>query len=246
MGRWSRAAGAVFIEWMGASEGARWLDVGCGTGIFTGMILDRCAPATVSAVDPAPAQIDHARRSPIGRRVAFSVADAQALPFGAATFEVVTSALVINFIRDRPRALAEMRRVVSPEGRVAGYVWEFGAELSPSWPLRRAMRQVGADPPHAPGAEASNIDALVSLFEGAGLQRIETRCIDVTVPYASFEAFWRAQTPGYSPIAKKIAAMSASERTRLMGAVRAALPVSTDGTISYSARANAIKSRRLD
>lgn len=244
MGRWSRAVGAVFIEWMEAPAGARWLDVGCGTGIFTELILDTCAPAAVSAVDPAPAQIDHARRSPIRHRVAFSVADAQALPFGAASFDVVSSALVINFIPDRPRALAEMRRVVGPEGHVAGYVWEFGAELSPSWPLRQAMRQVGAEAPEAPGAGASSIDALVSLFDGVGLKRIEAQSFDVTVSFDSFEAFWRAQTPSYSPISKKIAAMSASQRTGLMETMRDTLPATTHGTISYSARANAVKSRR--
>ena len=245
MGRWSRAVGAVFLEWMEAPAGARWLDVGCGTGIFTGLILDMCAPAAVSAVDPAPTQVDHACRSPIRHRVAFSVADAQALPFGAASFDVVSSALVINFIPDRPRALAEMRRVVAPQGCVAGYVWEFGTERSPSWPLRRAMRQVGAEAPEAPGAGASSIDALVFLFEGVGLDRIETRSFDVTVSFDSFEALWRAQTPSYSPISKKIAAMGASQRTELMETLRAALPATSDGTISYSARANAVKSRRM-
>ena len=113
-------------------RGARWLDVGCGTGIFTELVLDTCSPAAVFAVDPAEAQIDHACRQPVAQRANFRVADALALPFPDATFDVVASALVINFIPDRPRALSEMRRVARAGGIVAGYVWDFAAELSPS------------------------------------------------------------------------------------------------------------------
>ena len=40
IGRWGRAAGAVFLDWMAPPTGARWLDVGCGTGLFTELILD--------------------------------------------------------------------------------------------------------------------------------------------------------------------------------------------------------------
>jgi ubiquinone/menaquinone biosynthesis C-methylase UbiE len=243
MGRWSRAVGPVFLDWVASPSGARWLEVGCGTGIFTELVLDTCSPAAVSAVDPAQAQIDHASRQPAAQRVNFRVADAQVLPFPDATFDVVASALVINFIPDRPRALSEMRRVARAGGIVAGYVWDFAAELSPSWPLRRGMRQFGADVPELPGTRDSSIGALTSLFEQAGFERIAARTIEVTLPYSDFNDFWRAQTPSYSPTTKIVAAMTKSERVRLMEAVRAVLPVGPDGRIEYSARANAIKGR---
>jgi ubiquinone/menaquinone biosynthesis C-methylase UbiE len=243
MGRWSRAVGPVFLDWVASPSGACWLEVGCGTGIFTELVLDTCSPAAVFAVDPAQAQIDHASRQPAARQVNFRVADAQALPFPDATFDVVASALVMNFIPDRPRALSEMRRVARPSGIVAGYVWDFAAELSPSWPLRRGMRQFGADVPELPGTRDSSIGALNSLFEQAGFERIVARTIEVTLPYSDFNDFWQAQTPSYSPTTRIIAAMTKSERVRLMEAVRTGLPVRTDGRIEYSARANAIKGR---
>ena len=246
MGRWSRAAGEVFIDWLAPPAGARWLDVGCGTGVFTGLILDTCSPSAVFGVDPAQAQIDHARRRPAGQRADFQVADAQALPFPAASFEVVASALVINFIADRPLALSEMRRVLRAGGLVAAFVWDFEAERSPSWPLRMAMRQTGADVPPAPGTRESSVGALTTLFEQAGFEAIATRSISVTVPFPDFDAFWQAQTPGYSPIGRAIAAMTNTDRMRLTEAVRAALPVCPDGGIQYSARANAIKAHLPD
>jgi 2-polyprenyl-3-methyl-5-hydroxy-6-metoxy-1,4-benzoquinol methylase len=57
MGRWSRAIGKAFLTWLQPTEGAHWLDVGCGTGIFTELISDTCAPASVIAIDPSKSQI---------------------------------------------------------------------------------------------------------------------------------------------------------------------------------------------
>jgi ubiquinone/menaquinone biosynthesis C-methylase UbiE len=243
MGRWSRAAGAVFLDWLDPPAGASWLDVGCGTGIFTELILKTCSPAVVWGVDPAPAQVAHACAQAGGHGACFSVAAAEALPFADASFDVVSSALVINFIADRPPALAEMGRVVRRGGRVAGYVWDFESELSPSWPMRAAMRRIGEDAAKAPGTDASSLEALALLFETAGLAAIETRSFEVTLSFVSFEDFWQAQTPSYSPLTRKINAMSAAEHARFTEAVRAELSVHGNGEIRYAARANAIKSR---
>ena len=243
MGRWSRALGRVFLRWTRPPAGARWLDVGCGTGIFTELILDTCCPATVFAVDPAKAQIEHARRQPVGKRAEFRLADAQALPFPEGSFDVVASALVINFIPDQPRALSEMRRVARPRGLIAGCVWDFAAELSPSWPLRLGMRRAGAVVPQVPGTKDSSLGALASLFRKVGLDEIATTSVDVTVAFADFDEFWHAQTPRYAPTTKIINAITNSDRARLMEVIRAELPVLPDGRIAYSARANAVKAR---
>jgi len=243
VGHWGRAAGALFLDWVAPPKDARWLDVGCGTGLFTELILDTRSPAAVFAVDQAKAQIDFARRKPTTQRANFRVGDAHVLPFPDATFDVVVSALVINFIPDRPRALSEMRRVTRPGGIVAGYVWDFVPELSPSGPFRSGLRRFFADLPVLPGTADSRLGALSSLFGRAGLQDAVTRHIDVTVSFPDFEEFWLAQTPSYSPTTKMISAMAESDRFKLKALVRAELPVRPDGMIEYSARANAIRAR---
>jgi ubiquinone/menaquinone biosynthesis C-methylase UbiE len=243
VGRWGRAAGAIFLDWLAPPRGAHWLDLGCGTGLFTELIVETQAPETVVGIDAAPAQIAHARSKPVAQRASFQVGDAQALPFGDAAFDIVASALVINFVTDRPGAVCEMRRVARAPGVVAGYVWDFAEELSPSGPFRMAMREVVADLPALPGTEDSRLAALHSLFARAGLAEIVTRTIEVTVSFPDFDDFWLAQTPSYSPTTRLIAAMTKMERARLIEAARARVPVGPDGRIEYPARANAIKAR---
>jgi ubiquinone/menaquinone biosynthesis C-methylase UbiE len=243
VGGWGRAAGTVFLDWLAPSAGVHWLDIGCGTGLFTELILDTRSPATVSAIDQAETQVEYARRKPAGHRARFQVGDAQALPFPDFSFDIVVSALAINFISNRPGAMCEMRRVARIGGVVAGYVWDFGEELSPSGPFRLGMREVVAELPALPGTEDSNLSSLCRLFTGAGLEEIDTRTIEVSISFPSFDDFWLAQTPSYSPMTKIIAAMTTGERAKLTKAVRARVPIHKDGSIEYPARANAIKAQ---
>jgi len=243
MGRWSRPLGQAFLRWLPVSPNMQWLDIGCGTGIFTQLISDTCSPAEVIGVDCAKAQIEHAVQSIGGERIAFRMADAQRLPFSDASFDVVASALVINFVPDRSRALAEMRRVTRPGGHVAACVWDFAAELSPSWPVRLGMSRVGIEAPPVPGAEHSSLGALTSMFQQAGLEDVRAISIDVTASFASFDELWHSQTPTYAPITRAIAQMPERTRARLQEVVSAELPPLLDGRIAFRACANAVRAR---
>jgi ubiquinone/menaquinone biosynthesis C-methylase UbiE len=242
-GRWSRAVASVFLHWLAVRAGATWLDVGCGTGILAETLLQLCAPAGIHGIDSAQAQIEAAERGPAAVAAHFQVGDARQLPFPDRSFDVVASALVINFVPEPELAIAEMRRVVRAGGVVAGFVWDFAEERSPSGPLRSAMRRLGVEVPSVPGTEASRMGALEALFRAAGLEQIETRAIDVCLSYENFEDFWQAQTPGYSPTTKIIKAMNDGDRSRLVRAIESSLPRGPGGSIEYCARANAIKGR---
>src|SRR5688500_20227711 len=104
MGRWSRAVAPHFLRWIKPPRRMKWLDVGCGTGILTEAVLDLCEPASVTGIDPAAAQIEHACKGPAGTRAKFQQADAMTLPFGARAFDITASALVIHFLPTRFQA----------------------------------------------------------------------------------------------------------------------------------------------
>lgn len=129
MGRWSRLVAREFLAWLAVSPDSAWLDVGCGTGALMQGILDVEAPRSVVGIDPSEGYIGYAREHVRYDRVRFEVGDAHNLPFEAATFDAVVSGLVLNFVPEPARAVAEMKRVARPGGTVAAYVWDYAGKM---------------------------------------------------------------------------------------------------------------------
>src|SRR5882672_6821425 len=125
MGKWSQLVGETFLDWLTPASGLRWLDVGCGNGAFTEMIVDRCAPSSVDGVDPAEAQLVFAHTRPALAAARFHQGDAMALPFPDNTFDVAVMPLVIFFVPDPAKGVGEMARVVRPGGTVTAYAWDM-------------------------------------------------------------------------------------------------------------------------
>jgi ubiquinone/menaquinone biosynthesis C-methylase UbiE len=244
MGVWSRAACPAFLSWLGAPRDATWLDVGCGTGALTAAILDSQEPASVMAIDPAAAQVDTARRRFTSTRVRFEVADACALPCTDGTLDVVASALVVNFIPDRAKAVAEMNRVLRAGGLVAAFVWDFAVDRSPSGPVRRALTALGTPPPPVPGTADSRLPQFGALFASAGFVELQTRVIDVALDFEDATAFWIAQSTGFSPVARFVKGLSEDQRREAQRMVEAELETLPGGGARYTARANAVKARK--
>jgi ubiquinone/menaquinone biosynthesis C-methylase UbiE len=113
VGRWSRLVAREFLNWLDAPSSARWLDVGCGTGALSEAILKQTAPAEVCSLDPSEGYLSLAREQVRDPRVHFEIGEARQLPVPDAVCDVVVSGLVLNFIADSKRGLAEMVRVTT-------------------------------------------------------------------------------------------------------------------------------------
>src|SRR5947209_20284063 len=118
MGKWSRLAGEVFLDWLKPASGLRWIDVGCGNGAFTELLAERCAPAEIQGVDPSEAQLAFARSRHRAGIAHFRHGDAMALPFADRGFDAAAMALVIFFVPEPPAGVAYNARGVRPGGPV--------------------------------------------------------------------------------------------------------------------------------
>lgn len=244
MGQWSRALGERFLDWLAPPPAQRWLDIGCGAGAFTQLALARCAPTSIVGVDPAAAQIDYARQqTPLAE---FRVADAAALPFADGEFDIVASALVINFIPDRTKALAEMRRALRPGGIVTAYLWHRSATANdaPFAPIERGLETIGANVLRPPMRPESTPEGARMALEAAGFSDIAITILEAIRTFRSFEDYWETHCLPIAPPGQSIAALTDEGRTRLREVMHAALPAAADGTVSYSSRALAFKARK--
>ena len=243
MGVWSQLAGNVFLDWLAAPHGQRWLDVGCGNGAFTELLVQRCAPGEMQGIDPSEAQISYARGRPTLRTATLQQGDAMALPFPADRFDAAAMALVIFFVPEPPKGVAEMARVVRPGGIVAAYAWDIPGGGLPFAPLAAELREMGRQMPLPPNPDAGREEALRTLWKNAGLEEIETREITVRRTFADFDDFWAANT-SIGSFRQAIEQMGPAQVEHLIARVRARLPsADTQGRVTYASRANAIKGR---
>ena len=240
MGNWSQRAGSIFLDWLAAPLGLKWIDVGCGNGAFTELLVERCAPALVNGIDPSEAQLDFARKRLTARQAKFDLGDAMVLPFPADEFDAATMALVIPFVPEPIKGVAEMARVVRPGGMVAAYIWDMLGGGFPLDPIRIEMSAMGLTVLNPPRLEASRIEVLRELWTRAGLDAVETREITVERTFAGFEDFWTISLSA-SSAQPTIASMSPNQIELLKARVRPRLPADATGRITYSARANAVK-----
>jgi ubiquinone/menaquinone biosynthesis C-methylase UbiE len=240
-GRWSRIAGEIFLEWLALPSGLRWLDVGCGTGAFTEIVLKNAGPRSVSGIDPAPDQIAFAQKRMGAEHIDYRIGDALSLPYGDHEFDVAVMALVIGYLPDRLKAMAELKRVVRPGGTIATYVWDGPDSGHPQQPLIDSLRMIGIEFSPMDGDRDRAIGALQSLFEKSGLVDLVTHTIDVQQSFAHYDEFWNAQNAQKNRFVQAIQRMPSAELNKFKDILHRRLPTDTSGRIAYTARANAIK-----
>jgi SAM-dependent methyltransferase len=240
MGKWSQLAGKTFLNWLAPEPGLRWLDVGCGNGAFTETLVERCTPASVQGIDPSEAQLAFARTRSASHVAQFRQGDAMAQPFPNDSFDVAVMPLVIFFVPDPAKGVAEMARVVCPGGTVTAYAWDMSGGGFPYEALQVEMRALGIAVPVPPSPGASRMDALRDLWTGVGLDGVDTREITVQRTFADFDDYWTTIRVGPS-VAPKLVAMRPEDIALLQARMRERLREGATGRITYGARANAAK-----
>jgi len=216
-------------EALAGAPGRRLLDVGGGTGNYAVALRDEDWDVVVS--DRSPDML--ARAATKGLEVV--EADAQSLPFADASFDAVMCVCMLHHVDDRPRALAEQRRVLRPGGR--GALMAFAREdIEDAWyldyfPSTRAWM----DASHPP------VEDLMALLPGARRIEVVYRELDGSLagltafPEKVLEPGWRRQTSYFERLARDHPDELAAGLGRLRADIEAGNPPSGQGTATVLA-----------
>ncbi len=216
MGRWSRLLAPRFLEFSDVTSGPV-LEVGCGPGALTEVLAARFGGSAVAAVEPSPSFVDACRRRVPGADV--RAGGAEALPYGDGVFAAVLSQLVLSFVPDAPRALAEASRVTRPGGVVAACTWDVhGFELIGAF-WRAALRVDPAAPDDA-RLPFRREEELLSLWRASGLRDVALSPIDLSFRFDGFDAYWEPFALGVGPPGSYLSAQPEERRAAIREACR--------------------------
>jgi SAM-dependent methyltransferase len=233
VGRYSSALARALIERTGVRDGDGALDVGCGPGALTEALAERLGESDVAAVDPSHSFVEECRRRVPAADVRLGAAEA--LPFPDASFDVVSSQLVVNFMHDAPAGVREMARVA--RRAVSSCVWDYAGEM---WMLRRFWEGARDIDPDAPDEAATmsycSPDELARLWSDAGLGDVETGELVVDAAYDDFDDYWSGFPEGPGPSGAYTAGLGPERRQQLRAAVRRRLG-DPNGPFTLTARA---------
>jgi len=213
MGRFSEPLAPAFATLAGVAEGQHALDVGCGTGALTAVLVDRLGAGAVSAVDPSESFVEaaHARFPAVDIRRA----GAEQLPFPDGRFDCALAQLVVHFMADPVAGLREMARVTRPGGMIAACVWDHatgGGPLSQFWSAVLALDPDARDESQLAGSRDGH---LAELFAAAGLHEVEATALAVRVQFADFADWWDPFTLGVGPAGAYVAGLDTAGRAEL-------------------------------
>lgn len=218
MGRYSKPLALLFADTAGVQAGQTAVDVGCGPGALTGVLVERLGAQAVSACDPSPKFLaDCSERHP---GVAVEAGRAESIPFETDRCDHAMAQLVLHFVSEPDQAAREMMRVVRPGGLVSACVWDFeeGMEmLRGFWDA--ALEIDPAAPDQARTLRFGRPGEVVELFESAGLGDVVESTLRVTSSYLSFDELWNGFLAGVGPAGAYCVSLSAEDQTRLRSAL---------------------------
>jgi len=198
------------VRRLAPQPGERWLDIGCGTGALS-MRAAR-AGAHVTGVDLSDVMIETARRRAReeGLEIAYEVGDAESLPAGDASFDVVSSSVGLIFAPDHPAVARELARVVRPGGRLGLSAWKPSSRIVRGQQLAAKYLPPppeGAGSPFEWGIEEHVRELLGDAFE------LEFRSGDAPLVGESGEALFDFMLSGVGPMRLLYGSLDDEKRT---------------------------------
>jgi len=223
---------AMFLPWAGIllrhaalRAGERVLDVACGTGIVARQAAPLVGPnGEVVALDMNPAMLGVARAmpAPSGAPIVWREGNAMTLPFQDGEFDAVLCQHGLQFFPDRARAVREMRRVMTPDGRALVIVLQALAQHAVFEALMQSVARNLSLPLSAvvtPFA-LSDPDELRALFASAGFKKVDILSESTEVRFPEPERFVPLAVTSSAAAIPAFAQLEGPARADLLEAVR--------------------------
>jgi len=206
--------------------GERVLDVACGTGVVARMVAGEVEGiGRVVGLEPSPAMLAVARAESAaeGLDIEWVEGSAGAMPFLDGSFDLVTIQQGLQFVPDREEALAEVRRVLRPGGRVVSATWLSLEHMPFRAAVAAAIERAAGHPAMARPFSAGDRETLVALFEAAGFDPVTVQRVDRTNRYPDPGRFVELNVMSAAAAVPELAMMTARDRAAMIAAVRAEL-----------------------
>lgn len=198
MGRYSIPLAGLLVDTIDLTPGDRVLDLGCGPGALTGVLVDRIGKPGVSACDPSPSFVaECANRYP---GIDVRAGRAEAIPFDDSHFDAALAQLVLHFVTDPEKAARELRRVVRKGGAVAACVWDFeqGMQmLRAFWDAALLIDPTAPD--EARTMRFGRTGEIAGLLASVGFTDVTETTLTVSSAYESFDELWSGFLGGIGP-----------------------------------------------
>jgi ubiquinone/menaquinone biosynthesis C-methylase UbiE len=180
------------------------LDVAAGNGNVTLAAARRWADVTSTDYVPALLEGGRARASAEGWRIAFQEADAEALPFGDESFDIVVSTFGVMFTANQDKAASELLRVCKRGGRIGLANW------TPEGFIGQVFKTIGKHMPPPAGVKSPALWGTRARLEemfGLKAKSIETLPRNFVFRYRSAEHWMEVFKTYYGPLLKTFAAL---------------------------------------
>jgi SAM-dependent methyltransferase len=244
MGRWSNLIAQNFLKWLAVGTACSWLDVGCGTGSLTKIILETQQPKGITAIDSSSEFISHAQRLITNPLVHLKVGLAQSLELESNSIDAVVSGLVLNFVPQPDAAISEMLRVAKPGGKIGVFLWDYAKGLQMLryfWDAAVELDNKAKEFDEGIMFPLCQEGQLEFLLRKVGLKQVEAAPIEVETVFQNFDDYWQPFLSNVGPASRYTTALDQKDRQKLEDKLRISLPIDKNGSISIVARAWAAK-----
>ena len=214
VGRYTPALARAHLRLLDLARRSDVLEVGCGPGALTEVLVEAVGASHVCAVDPSEPFVEECRRRVPEADV--RVGGAEDLPDFGREFAAATSQLVLNFMSDGDAGVASMTGAVGDGGMVASVVWDYRSGMRMLRAFWDGALELDRGAPDEARTSAHCTPAgLRALWLRAGLDRVETGELVVQARYADFEDFWEPFTTGVAPSGAYCAGLDPEQRDAL-------------------------------